>query len=501
MSLSWLKNVAELDVNHNTEVHGNISPAEIRAGEPIRAVLTTVINSEIVSKEVRVWRISPLGVEVVLTPEFQDVQIGQAFDVELTVGRVVSKLQGITATAKHTEMDRQILGLRLCMKEEAQWRGDDRRDTQRWMTSREFMPSGVCANPGKFNDFIYFKITNISSGGMQISTSLRNKFIVPGIRLEATVSFPLTGQIRIFFETINSSMKSEDGREYLSLGCKFIRPSKQAIEVISQYLFQFGPPISLKEMKDNKLVPSNSVSGIEFRYVRTKEEYDQVLDLRRMAYGGAGKLAVGEDVSDIYDARSRIVIGTYKGTVIASTRLIFNEQSDQMEHEQFVTFPDFIPRKDEICEITRVCLHPEFRGSEILLGLFRFLGITVAQSGRRYILGCATDQLLQTYLRIGFRDTKIKFSHKNLNNLEHTIFLCDMVKGLSGKGVNPIVWNVVWGPVTAYLTERHILEYDLMSTVRIGLYRLLAPLSFFLERASKKPGKRVPKKKASAPAH
>ncbi len=493
MSLPWLKNVADIEANYNTDVHGSITPAEVRAGEPIRAVLSSVINSSSVSKEVRVWRISPLGIEVVLPAEFEHAQPGHVFDIELSVGRVASKLCGVIATTKHVEMDRHILGLRLCVKEEADWGGDERRKNQRWMTSREFMPTGVAPNPGKFNDFIYFKVTNVSSGGMQVSTSLRNKFIVPGIRLEATVSFPLTGQIRVFFEVANSSMKTEDGREYLSLGCKLVKPSKQVLEIISQYLFQFGPPMSLKEMRDNNLMPANSASGIEFRYVRTKEEYEQVLDLRRLAYGGAGKIAADEDVSDIYDARSRIVVGTYKGQIVASTRLIFNELADQMEHEQFVAFPDWIPRKDDICEITRVCLHPEFRGSDILLGLFRFVGITVAQSGRRYILGCATDKLLPMYLRIGFQDTKINFAHKNLNNLEHTIFLCDVVKGLSGKDVNPLVWNVVWSPVTAYLTERHILDYDLIANLRIGLYRLLAPLSYFLERASKRPGKRAKK--------
>lgn len=266
----------------------------------------------------------------------------------------------------------------------------------------------------------------------------------------------------------------------MSIGCSVVSPSNSFLQLAAQYVFQFGPPSSVKDLKQNGLSLNSVGTSVEFRYVRTKEEYEDVLELRRLAYGEAGKLSNDESVSDVYDTRSRILIGVYKGQVVASTRLIFNEFEDQMEHEQFVKFDSTIPRKDEICEITRVCTHPDFRGVDILPGLLRFVAISVAQSGRRYILGCATDKLLGMYLRIGFRKTRYSFNHKDLNNIPHTIFLCDIVKVAIGSGVNPIVWNLLWCDVVKYIKDNHVIYFDQVANIRIGLYNMLAPVAKLL---------------------
>jgi predicted GNAT family N-acyltransferase len=220
--------------------------------------------------------------------------------------------------------------------------------------------------------------------------------------------------------------------------------------------------------------------GIEYKYVRTREEYNQVLELRRLAYGSVGKLTSDTAVADKFDTRSRIIIGVYKGAVVASTRLIFNEIEDKMEHEQFVTFDSRVPSKDQICEITRVCTHPDFRGADLLIGLVKFVSLTVAQSGRRYVLGCATDTLLPMYTKMGFRSLNIKYSHEALNNIQHTIFMCDITEVAVGKGINPIAWNILWADVVEYISQNQIMRFDPASNVRIGIYNFFKPIAKLL---------------------
>lgn len=490
MSVPWLKPAESKQPQTESPLHANISPAEVRFGEPVRAVLTTMVNGQAVTKPVRVWRISPIGVEVVVGSEFGVTRLGQSFDIELTIGTASSKLFGVKATTQHKEQSHEILGLRLVSKSHENWSGEERRGQNRWSTSKEFMPAGIFANPGRFNDFVFFKVLNFSERGMQISTSLRNKFLLPGMKIESSISLPMVGQISVTFEIVNSALRSDDGVDTLALGCKFHNLSRQALEAISQYVFQFGPVASLRDMKTNGLLVAKAASGIDFRYVRTKEDYEQVLVLRRLAYGEAGKIAEDEDVSDIYDTRSRILIGVYRGQVIASVRLIFNEMGDKMEHEDFITLPQNFPRKDEICEITRVCTHPNFRGSDILMGLFRLASVTVAQSGRKFILGCATKDLESLYRKLGFEFTNLKYNHKQLGGLEHTVFLGDVLHGLAGKGVNPIIWNIVWAPVTSYLTSSQVLQYTGMDKVRMGVYKMFKPLSWMALRMSRRPKSR-----------
>lgn len=454
------------------KLHKEVEPYMVRNGDPVRAFLK--LNG--LDIEFKVWRMSPFGLELVDRDD-GDLIIGSSLDLTLSIGTVMTVHKGIIVITKHFEKNKKLIGIRFYQEPPDKWEGSDRRKSQRWMCSTEFLPNGVCPNPGKFNDFIFFKVIDVSSNGLKIETSMRNKFLVPGMLLNTTITFPTLGNGTVVLKVENANINQKSGKEIMNVGCSFVRPSKLLIELVSQYIFQFGPPITVKELKHNGLNISKFGNSVEFRYVRTKEEYEAVLELRKKAYGEAGKLADESDVADVYDARSRIIIGVYKGKIVASTRLIFNEFSDEMEHESFVKFDSTIPRRDEICEITRVCTHPDFRGADLLPNLLRFVAISVAQSGRRYILGCATDKLLGMYIRIGFKKTGFQFEHKALNNISHTIFLCDVVKVAVGEGVSPIVWNVLWRDVVRYIRDNKVIDFDPISNIRIGIYSLFLPLA------------------------
>ena len=457
----------------SSAIHSTIVPADVRPGEPIKAFVKVGTKFE----EVTVWRLSPLGAELVKCDKLKKLSAGDQLEVEICVGKERTDHLALIVDGEFVEGHRELIAIRFYQEEPAAWKGNERRNGDRWGCSSDFLPNGVCPNPGKFNDFLFFKVTDISSSGFRLETSLRNKFLVRGMTLKSTVTLPMIGHAAIALKIENASISDKGGREFLMLGCSFVNPSQTFLKLIGQYLFQFGPAVSLKELSDSGLSVEQIAKGVEFKYVRTKAEFEQVLELRKLAYGAAGKLASEEDVTDIYDARARIIIGLFRGKVVASTRLIFNEIDQQMEHEQFVTFDSTIPNRDQICEITRVCTHPDFRGADLLAGLLKFISITVAQSGRYYILGCSTDSLLPMYMKMGFQNLGIKFTHGSLNNVEHTIFMCDVRNVMIGRGVGPIVWNVLWSDASKYMDENQILKFDPASNVRIGVYRLLRPIA------------------------
>ncbi len=463
----------EITQDLKTVVHGPVYPAEIRTGEPVKALIK--VGANVI--EARVWRLSPMGVEIICEGDLKSFKIGDLVDLEICIGVERTGHFASVVADETIEKNFSILGLRFHIVDEGPWAGEDRRISKRWGCSSEFLPNGVTPNPGRFNDFIFFKVLDISSTGMKIQTSLRNKFLVRGLNLQATITCPTIGNSTVKLKIENANIIERSGKEFLALGCSYQRPSKYFLGMIAQYIFQFGSANSLKELREAGLDIEQTAKGVEYKYIRTKDEYEEVLELRKLAYGAAGKLASEKDVSDIYDSRSRIIVGVYKGKIVASTRLIFNETEDQMEHEQFLNLTGRIPNKSEICEITRVCTHPDFRGSDLLAGLLKFVGLTVAQSGRRYILGCATDSLLPMYLKIGFRDLKIKFTHKSLNDIEHTLFLCDINDVAVGKGVGPIAWNLLWADVVSYVAENQILKFDPASNFRIGIYRAFSPIA------------------------
>ena len=116
----------------------------------------------------------------------------------------------------------------------------------------------------------------------------------------------------------------------------------------------------------------------------------------------------------------------------------------------------------------------------------------MVQSKRRYILGCATDELLPLYRKLGFTITDISYAHSDLAGLKHTIILADVVSVLSGYNVNPIYWNIIWGDLYDHLRDFDYIERDPVLLIRAALHRTLRPLSFFIySRMGKK--KRVSK--------
>ena len=309
----------------------------------------------------RAWRLSPLGIELVWDESFHVLQVGQKYRVELVIGGHTSELEGAIVAKGYQENNLKLIGLRFCQADLKPWDGVERREKKRWICSAEYLPTGVCANPGRFNDFIFFRTRDISSSGIRVITSLRNKFLVPGMTLESTFSFPLVGQTHCKLKIANVGLSRESAKDVLELGCQFLDADRNLLELIGQYLFQFGPTVSSEDLRKQGLLPKNVSKNIDYKYVRTAEEYAEVLALRLKAYKKVGKVAENatlEQVGDVFDSRSRIVIGVHKGKIVATTRLIYNEVDDQMEHDQFVKFPDDFPRKDEICEITRVCTIP-----------------------------------------------------------------------------------------------------------------------------------------------
>lgn len=475
-----------------SSIHGGIVPAEIRDGDPVFARLVSLAGDPAFNREFRVWRMSPLGVEL-LVEDAHSVPKGTSLDLELKVGTQKSILCGLVVDDLVSENNVHLLHIRLISKPATRADNIERRNSDRWMCSDQFFPTAVASNPAKFNDFIYFKVRDLSNGGMKLHTSLRNKFVMPGMTFDCIVNFPMVTQIKMKITIKNLRIEMDGTREVLALGVTYNPGDRDVQNAVGQYLMQFGSVDSLNELVNSGVYVSNVSEAVQFSYVRTKEDYDRVLALRFLAYKDAGKIKEGateQDMADEFDARARIVMGTYKGEVVCSARLIFNQFDDKMEQERFVRWPTNLPRRDEMVEIMRACTRPDFRGSDLLISMFKFIAIAVAQSKRKWIVICATKNMAPLYRRIGFHDVGLSYEHQGLNGLPHDILIANVPDAMMGKTVGPLEWNIIWSGVSAYLQQYDLLDLDPATNLRLGVYRLLAPVAslarFFYERKKTK---------------
>jgi len=465
-------------------IHGSITPVDVRENNNISAKIVSTDPNFRFSKVLQVWKLSPLGVELISDGEMI-IRKGIPVDLELQVGFHTSVLSGLIVDNVVEQQGRHILHIRLTPQIKERVESFERRKSNRWICSEDYYPTAVTSNPVLFNDFIYFTVRDISFGGMQLQTSLRNKFIMPGMIFKSMVTFPMISQVEMKLEIKSVRVDMTYGKEVLVIGATFDTTNKEVIQSVGQYLLQFSSATSLKDLRQDAFFVESIAEAVQFSYVRTKEEYEQVLKLRFESYALAGKIREGAtylDMSDEYDSRARIVIGRYKGEVIASARLIFNRFSDSMEQEKFIKWPSEFPRRDEMVEIMRACTHHEFRRSDLLISMYKFIAITVAQSKRKWIVICATDEMVPLYEKIGFHKVGLDYAHTGLNNLKHNVLLANVPHAMEGKTVGPLVWNLVWADVSSYLEQYGLIEPEPMTYVRLAIFRALKPLAQLMMR-------------------
>jgi predicted GNAT family N-acyltransferase len=461
-------------------IHGAISPADVRPGDPVSAHVRVASRADELAAQV--WRLSPLGVELVRSPALASVAPGDVLDVTLRVGASTTTFAALRVAALRSDRGREILAVRWsepAAKTEPS--PDEKRGASRFLCEREWLPTGVAANAVRYDDRIHFRIVDISRDGMQLVTSLRNKFLIPGVEFSGTCTFPTMGQAEIRFQVVHARVVQHGATRSLALGVTWSVEDPGTRELVGQYLLQFGPGASVQQLRETGFHVRSSSRAMDFGAVRSEEEYREVLALRRLAYVHAGKTgpeATDEQMADALDARSRILVAKYRGRIVATVRLLFPPTPDSpLKHQDYVTLPPGTPPHDEIVELSKFCTHPEFRGSDLFYTLVKHCALTTLQSGRRYAVMSCTDELVKAYGRVGFRPLGASYVHPTMK-LEHHLMMAEVARVVSGKHVNPVVWNLMGGwelwsfsRLCGVAPESRLLE------ARVAVWRLFGPLA------------------------
>jgi predicted GNAT family N-acyltransferase len=466
-------------------VHGTVFPADVRAGDPVSARVRAAGARADRDAPSQIWRISPLGVELVRPPELGPVDVGTPLDVTLRVGASVATFRGLAVAGTAMERGRELIALRWAANEPAA--EGEKREASRWPCGADYTPTGITPNAVRYDDFVHFRVVDISRTGMQLHTSLRNKFLIPGVEFEATCNFPTLGQVRLDFRVVHARVIQEGTRRVLSVGVEYAAADPSAMEIIGQYLLQFGPGASVKDLTAEGFRIRSSSRAFEFGAVATDDDYREVLHLRRLAYVHAKKIS--DDVKDVemadaFDARSRILVARYRGRIVGTLRLMFpRSSSDPLKHEDYLALPPTLPPRDQLVEVSKACTHPDFRGSDLFYSLLKHAGLVTIQAGRRYVLMSCTEKLVPIYERFGMRRVDAGYVHPSMR-LAHHLMMVDVARAVSGKGVNPLFWNLAGGSeLWSFATRCGAIPSSPWLTARVRVWRLFRPLAALVSLA------------------
>src|SRR5262249_45371771 len=210
----------------------------------------------------------------------------------------------------------------------------ERRHTR--ITTREnFKPFLWVADPFHLSRIVNFQVENFNVDGLRLRTSLCNKHIIVGCRLEnCQLLLPGTGTLTVNLVIGNAFSKDK----HLVFGCLFQSINEQALEMLAQYAIIGGDnlPPYLSQRKEllraAGLITRSLAKPCTIKVVETCQELEQILDVRFVAYKTAGKKppdATSEMMEDEYDASAIIYCAKYGPDVIATMRVNISKSDRQ----------------------------------------------------------------------------------------------------------------------------------------------------------------------------
>jgi len=465
------------------ELHEIIDPGDVRPSDRILArVRENRSNEEY--RTLRVWRLSPLGIELEDANEDPSVEKGDSVELEITIDGQSSVFSGLVVDVVRQNDLIRLIGMRLARKKIATNTSEDRRKHTRWICSEDFYPSAICSSPGVVNDFTRFQVRDMSPEGMQLACSLRNKYLLVGRKLMLTVNFPMVGEFTAPVKIIRVGLTAINGKDQLSIGVEILKLTEYMKRTMAQYLIQFSNVETLEELRAEGFIPDSVSKAVNFYYLKSDEDYNRVLELRLEAHKYDRNIkdeieATPTDMGDIEDSKSRIIVGAYGDRIVATGRVRFSEPNEPLEHEKYVTWPRDLPRREEIMEISRVCTDPEFRRGDLLAGLFQFACATCIQIEKPYVLIGAWAEMRGFYKKLGWKETGL--SHQEpMWKMDQHLMLGRAKDGMLGRGVNPIYWNLIWRVVSEHTIQNGLIEPSAIDAFRLRIYRLFGPFSNWL---------------------
>lgn len=223
---------------------------------------------------------------------------------------------------------------------------------------------------------------------------------------------------------------------------------------------------------------------LRFRSVKSMEDYSEVLHLRRDAYVGAGKKDQStrpEDMAGALDGQSRILMAHHQDKVVGTLTFTFPLTEEAVLDSQAGfpgrKYPVRLPPKANLIEVSRLCINEEYRGTDLLQGLFEHGVKHFLMSDRYWLLTSAVGELLPLYERIGFKKLGASYRHPGLNHLEHHLILAHRDSFLRGKGLNLLVWNTLFGDLIGHLMYRNLIRLTRFERAIISTKLLMAPFS------------------------
>jgi hypothetical protein len=323
-----------------------------------------------------------------------------------------------------------------------------------------FLPVGVAASPFDFSDLIIFKVTQINNMGFQITTSLRNKGLVPGMQLNTLLEFPTVGSCSVTVKIKWARVGVYLGEDVLNLWVDFENPNSSALNLFYLFSIEFA---SKSFFEKNSSEHSTISQNIYF--MRTAKDCRDIIELRRDFFDS------NQD-ADTFDINSKDLLVRENDKCIASARVNLPGQQDLIEDSDKMRILASIPRNDELVVFSNIFVQKKVELEKYLNQLVKGVLLAMSSSNRGYILIYSNENYVDYFESLGAQKTNIIYSKRiGEKKINITVLLLNFHKIIAGDGIKRRLWNAI---VSEILDKtRNSIELTRLEKIRIFLYRVL----------------------------
>jgi hypothetical protein len=334
-----------------------------------------------------------------------------------------------------------------------------------------------------YKDYFYYeraavRVLAISSRELQIEIYDTELLLLPGMMIELLLAVQAAVGPRIRGQ-VNQVIAVDERHVLATLTVEKIPRAMEADLV--NHLLQ-NTDLSPEQIRNAGFSVREIANSFRFRYLRSQDEYEEVLKLRYAAYKKAGKVKENMTPADLaapLDHISRILLAYHGSKLVASVALTFPEHNEEIldtERALIGGYPKKFPDKTKVIEVSRLSTDPEYRRGDLLLRTFEQIYKVLGLSDRTYLVSSTDNKLWPLYKRLGFKKINKSYLHPYLAGIEHHVIIASRDIGTHAKSIDPLRWNMLYGNMTGFLQSRSKIKHTILSRVRVALFQFIGRL-------------------------
>lgn len=344
--------------------------------------------------------------------------------------------------------------------------------------SAEQSLKGQMVHPFVYKQNTYFELESLSRNGFYASGIHPEFTLFEGMELRYSLA-SIQGLQDVVGKVSNVSLTEQN-----KIRCFIETPALpyHAEDELAQHCFHFAQKTP-RDISRAGMNAQHIQELVQYRFVETQAEYEAVLKLRRKSYASLGMCNKDDPIARFamqQDAYGRILIAFHNERVIGSALLVFGERGEKpFELDLLLPKSHFakLPQYEELMEITAICIEKYYQETDVLHGVFENMYREGLSAGKKYVMVSSAEEWVYRYKDMGFRETGLIMDHPRKPEVQHKVMLLNKDTGKTGKGMNPLKWWAVWGPVSLHLYQRRIIEYSFLQKTRVHFNRLLFSVS------------------------